>query len=226
MKIVISLGGSVLTKELTAEHFKKYIDAFVKLSQKHKLIIVVGGGKVCREYQKIGKELGAGNNERDFIGIMATHLNASTFVTGFGSKGHLVAWKQRKEAEKEVKNNFGKRIIVCAGYDVGASTDHDAACFAKLVNADLLINASNVPGVYPEDPKANPDARMFEKLSYGEFLSILRKNAQTPGEYRLFDLKAARLIKKFKIKTIIIDGNDPEGIIKAVEGHHNGTVIG
>lgn len=216
----------MLTKELTAEHFKKYINVVKKLSERHKLIVVIGGGKVCREYQKIGKELGAGNDERDFIGVVATHLNASTFASGLRNKGYLVKWKSLKDTVKEIKKNFGRKIIICGGYDIGTSSDYDAAYLAKLVKADLLINASNVSGVYSEDPKVNPNAKKFDKLSHGEFLMILQKNLQVPGEYRLFDLKAAELIKRFKIKTILIDGNNPEEIIKAVEGQHNGTVVG
>ncbi len=226
MKVVISLGGSVLTNELTAEHFKKYINVVKKLSERHKLIVVIGGGKVCREYQKIGKELGAGNEERDFIGIVATHLNASTLASGIGKGGYLVTWKPLKSTLKEIKKSFGKKIIVCGGYDIGTSSDYDASYFAKLVKADLLINASNVPGVYSEDPKINSNAKKFDKLTHDEFLKIIQSNEQIPGEYRLFDLKAAKLIKKFKIKTILIDGNNPDEIIKAVEGQHNGTVVG
>lgn len=225
MKVVISLGGSILTKELAADHFRKYIDVVKGLSKRHKLIVVIGGGKVCREYQKIGKELGAGNKERDFIGIMATHLNASTFVTGLENKGYLVTWKPQKDTIKEVKKNLGRKIIVCGGYDVGTSSDYDAAYFAKLIGADLLINVSNVSGVYSEDPKINPNAEKFDKLTHDEFLRIIQNNAQLPGEYRLFDLKAAKVIKKHNIKTILIDGNDPEEIIKAVKGHHSGTII-
>lgn len=225
MKIVISLGGSVLTKELTAEHFKKYTDVMKKLAGKHRLIVAIGGGKVCREYQKIGKELGSGVAERDFIGIMATHLNASTFASGLGNKGYFVTWKPLKNTVKEIKKNFGRKIIVCGGYDIGTSSDYDASYFAKLVKADLLINASNVAGVYSEDPKVNPNAEKFDKLTHNEFLKIIQNNSQTPGEYRLFDLKAAKLIRKFKIKTILIDGSNPEEIIKAVEDGHNGTTI-
>jgi uridylate kinase len=53
----------------------------------------------------------------------------------------------------------------------------------------------------------------------------MMKNPQIPGEYRFFDLKATKLIKKNKIKTIFIDGSDLEEIINAVNGKHHGTVI-
>jgi uridylate kinase len=226
MKVVISIGGSLLTKELTPENFRKYADVILQLWKKgHKLIVVCGGGKVCREYRDVGKDLGADYDQLDFIGIMATHLNASTLLPALGKLGYLVAWKSLKEAIKEVKKNFGKKILVAGGYDVGTSSDYDAAIFAYSVKADLLINATNVDGVYSDDPKKNPNAKKYDKLTFDQFENIISKNPQSPGEYRLFDLAATKLIKKAKIKTIFIDGNDSQEILRAVEGKHNGTVI-
>lgn len=226
MKIVISLGGSLLTKEMNSENFRKYADVLLKLKKKeHKLIVVCGGGKVCRDYMNIAKGLDADSKQLDFIGIMATHLNASTLLSGLGKSGYLVRWKSLREAIKEVKKKFGKKIVVCGGYDIGTSSDYDATVFAKEVKADLLINATNVNGVYSGNPKKNPRAKKFDKLSFNEFEKIISKNVQFPGEYRLFDLPAAKLIKKQKIKTIFIDGNDPEEIVRAVEDNHRGTVI-
>lgn len=226
MKIVISIGGSLLTKDLTIENFKKYADVILKLKrQGHDLIVVCGGGKVCREYQKVGREFTKDMNLLDFIGIMATHLNASTLVTALGNEGYLIKWKVEKEAVKEVKKHFGKKILVGGGYDVGSSSDYDAAIFAEAVKADLLINATNIDGVYTADPNIDPNTKKLTKLTHEEFEKIILQNPQKPGEYRLFDLPATRLIKEMKLKTIFIDGNDPEEIMRAVEGNHNGTVI-
>jgi uridylate kinase len=226
MKIVISLGGSLLTKELTSENFRKYANVMLKLKDKgHKIIVVCGGGRVCRDYRDVAKGLGADSDQMDFIGIMATHLNASTFSSALGKSGYLIRWKSLKDAKKEVKRNFGKKILVAAGYDIGTSSDYDAAALAEVVKANMLINATNVAGVYSADPKIDTDAKKFDKLSYDEFEKIMMKNAQVPGEYRFFDLKATRIIKKYKIKTIFIDGNDSEEIIRAVEGKHHGTEV-
>jgi uridylate kinase len=227
MKLVISIGGSILTKELSTENFKKYADVILKLKKKgHDIIVVCGGGKVCREYQAIARGLKADDEQLDFIGIMATHLNASTFSACLGKFGHLIKWKSLKETMKEIKENFGKKILVAGGYDVGTSSDYDATIFADWVKADLLINVTNVDGVYSDDPKKNPYAKKYDRLSYDDFANIISKNVQAPGEYRLFDLPAAKLIKKARIKTVFIDGNDPEEIIRAVEGKHSGTIIG
>lgn len=226
MKIVISIGGSLLTKELTVENFKKYTDVFLELKNRgHQLAIVCGGGKVSREYRDVGKKLGGNDEQLDFIGIMATHLNAATLYSGLGDKGEMIKWKPLKKAVKEVKEKFGEKILVGAGYDPFSSSDFDAASFAKAISADMLINVSNINGVYSEDPKINSNAKKFDKLTHKEFIKIIKKNVQIPGEYRLFDLPAAKLIKKMKIKAVFIDGSDPQEIIRAVEGNHNGTTI-
>ena len=226
MKIVVSIGGSLLTKELTAENFKKYADVFLELKNKgHQLIVVCGGGKVCRDYRDIGKKLGGNSEQLDFIGIMATHLNAATLYSALGENGELIKWTPLKKAVKEVKNKFGEKILVGAGYDPGTSSDFDATSFAKAIGADMLINATNINGVYSEDPKLNPNAKKFDKLTHKEFIKIIKKNVQIPGEYRLFDLPAAKLIKKLKLKAVFIDGNNPQEIVRAVEGNHTGTII-
>jgi uridylate kinase len=225
VKIVISLGGSLLTKELTSENFRKYADVILRLSKNNKIIVICGGGKVCRDYRDVAKGLGANNDQLDFIGIMATHINASTFLPALGKYGYLIKWKTFKEVLKEAKKVFGKKIIVAAGYDVGTSSDYDAAALAAVVKADLLINATNVDGVYSADPEMDPSSKKLDKLNYDEFEKIMGKNAQIPGEYRFFDWKATKIIKKYKIKTIFIDGRDTEEIIRAVDGKHHGTII-
>ena len=223
MKIVISIGGSVLTKELNYDHFSRYANTIKELAKKHDIAVICGGGKPAREFRDIAKN--AGRDVRDFIGIMATHLNASTLASVIGRDAHLIKWKLLKEALKELENMFGRKIVVGGGYDVGTSTDYDAVIFAKTIKADLIVNATNIDGVYSDDPRKNPKARKFDSLSYQEFLNIISKLKQTPGEYRLFDLKGAVLLKAIKVKLIIVDGSNPHEIIDAVNGYHNGTTI-
>jgi len=158
-------------------------------------------------------------------------LNASTFAASFSGYGdlknkvHWIQLKSERAAVAEFKKYFGKRLVIGAGYEPGHSTDYDSSIFAAAVKADLLVNASNVDGVYTADPKKDPNARKLPKLTYDGFLRILRQNEQVPGEYRLFDLSAAKIIKKAKIKTIFVDGRDPEEIARAVAGNHNGTTV-
>jgi len=222
MKIVISLGGSLLTKELTSDNFKKYADVLKRLKNKgHKLVVVCGGGKVCREYRDLAKELGGDNVLLDWIGIESSHLNAFTLIAALGKDTHPMSFR----TVQEVKKHFNDKIVVCGGNLPGCSTGYDAALFAEAIEADLLIKATDVDGVYSSDPDKDPNAKKYDRLTHDEFLRIIQQNPQTPGEYRLFDLPATKLIKKIRIKTIFIDGSDPEEIIRAVEGKHHGTVI-
>jgi uridylate kinase len=222
MKIVISIGGSLLTRELTPDNFKKYAEVLKKLKKYgHKLVVVVGGGKACREYRDIAKKFTKDNILLDWIGIQATHLNAFSLIAALGKNAHPISLR----TVQEVKKNFKDKILICGGNLPGSSTGYDAALFAEAIKADLLIKASDVGGVYSADPDKDPTAKKYDRLTHDEFLKIIEQNPQTPGEYRLFDLKATRLIKKAKIKTVFIDGSDPEEIVKAVEGKHHGTIV-
>jgi uridylate kinase len=231
IKIVISIGGSLLTRELTPGNFKKYARAVARLKGKgHELAVVCGGGRVCREYRDVAKALGADWKMMDWVGINATHLNAHVFyaamANSIGAKNvfysHL---KPERKMVSEARKHFGKGVFIAAGYEPGHSTDYDAALIARAVKADLLINASNVDGVYTSDPKKDPKARKIERLTHEQFLRIIGKNKQVPGEYRLFDMMAAKLVRDGKIMTVFVDGKDPKEIERAVSGSHHGTVV-
>lgn len=222
MKIVLSLGGSLLTKELTADNFKKYANVILKLKKGgHQLVVVIGGGTTCRLYQGIAKDNGADSVLLDRIGVAATHLNGLALAGCLGEDSFPTTFRK----PEEVKQNFGEKIVICGGDLPGHSTDYDAVLFAETIKADLIINATNVDGVYEKDPKKYPKAKKLKKLTFKSFEEIIAQNVQKPGEYRLFDLEGARLLRKIKIKMVIIGGNDPAEIVKAVEGKHNGTVV-
>ncbi len=221
MKLVISLGGSLLTKDFSVSGVKKYIYVLKRLAEKtEKLVIVVGGGRICREYQSIARELGTSQEMQDYIGIKSTHFNASLVASALGNYAEI------PNSEKELKAALKKnKIVVCGGLKIGQSTDAVAAFAAKEIKADLLINASNVDGVYDSNPKENKNAKKIPKLTYEELKKILSHNAQLPGQYGLFDLRAVETISKAKIKTVFIDGTDAEEIWRAAFGGHNGSVV-
>jgi uridylate kinase len=108
----------------------------------------------------------------------------------------------------------------------GSSTDYRAILFAAAMGADLIVNATDVGGVYDRNPKTNPDAKKMDALTFAELERIIGENVkQAPGEYSLFDLKAVRLAKKIGVPVVFINGSDPEEIVRAVEGGHSGTVV-
>lgn len=220
MRIVISLGGSLLTRDFSASCVRKYIEVLKKISEKtEKLVIIVGGGKICREYQAMARELGATQNMQDYVGIKSTHFNASLVASALGNCAEI------PNNEEELKAALAKnKVVVGGGLKPGQSTDAVAAFAAKEIGADLLINASNIDGVYDSNPRENKNAKKIPHLSYAELRQILSANAQLPGQYGLFDLRAADTISAAKTKTIFIDGTDAEEIWRAAFGGHKGSV--
>jgi uridylate kinase len=118
------------------------------------------------------------------------------------------------------------KILVGGGYKPGTSTDYRAVIFAKNMRADLIINATDVDGIYDKNPKTEPSARKIPELTFKQLEEIILENTkQLPGDYSLFDLKAVRLASKLKIPVVFIDGRDPREIVKAIRGEHSGSVV-
>jgi uridylate kinase len=223
MIVSISLGGSLLTREPIPETFKKYADVLRRLKERgHTLIVVCGGGKPARDWIGLAKELGADAHLQDRLGVHATHLNALLLIAALGPDAHPHVHRRGSE----IKRNLGDRILVGGGHLPGSSTDYRAVLFAEAAGADLIVNATDVDGVYDKNPEKHSDAVKLERITFSLLERIILDNAkQTPGEYGLFDLKAVRRAKKLKIPVIFIDGTDSEEILRAVEGTHGGTEV-
>ncbi len=236
MKIVISIGGSLMTEKLTQPtyglNFKKYVNRYKlyaktieKVCKKHEIVVVVGGGSPARVFQTMAREFTHDRNLLDGVGIVATDLNASLFIAAMDGYAHGAVLKTPADVGRVSKELKGKKVIVCSGFEPGSSTDLDAALHAEKIGAKLLINATNVDGVYTADPRKYPKARKLDRLGYRQFRKILSKVPQTPGNYGLFDLKAVDIIERKKIRLLIINGRNPKNIVKAVEGKEIGTVV-
>jgi len=118
------------------------------------------------------------------------------------------------------------KILVGGGYKPSTSTDYRAVVFAKKMKADLIINATDVDGIYDKNPKTEPSARKIPELTFKQLEEIIIENTkQLPGDYGLFDLRAVRLASKLNIPVIFIDGEDSQEIINAITGEHSGSVV-
>ncbi len=223
MKVSISLGGSLLTKSMEAQSYRRYADAARRIWEAgHELVVTCGGGRPARQYITIAKELGGPRDLQDNLGILATHVNALLLIAALGD----AADPRIHRRASEVRAHLGDRILVGGGHRPGSSTDYRAALFAEAMDADLIINATDVPGVYDKNPKTHPDAKKLDTLTFKELERIIRANVkQAPGEYGLFDLKAVRLAARLGIPLVFVDGTDPEEIIRAVTGNHHGTTV-
>jgi len=222
--VVISLGGSLIVPEeinvAFLKRFRKLILNFVKKG--NRVIIVCGGGKICRKYntaaEKIFKEVS--DVDLDWLGITATKLNAELIRVVFG---RLAYEKVLPNPHKKVKTN--KKILIGSGFVPGSSSDKDAALLAKTYKADAVVNLTNVNYVYDRDPRKFKNAKPQKKLTWLQFRKIIG-NKWSPGANAPFGLPAARLAQKLGLEVIIVNGGKLANLTKVLKSKpFVGTVI-
>jgi uridylate kinase len=224
MKIVISVGGSVLVPDEVDLSYAKYLGELVNaLSVKHQVALVTGGGRLARKYIEAARKFGASEIYCDLIGIKATRLNASLLAAIIGKKALVEPPTDFKEAAEAL--SFGK-IVVMGGTHPAHSTDAVAALLAEYIQAGLLINASNVAGIFDKDPKKHKDAKMLKTIGIEELVEMVKSYPTGAGQYELVDILAAKIIQRSKIKTIFLNGRDLDNMRNAIEGKKfTGTII-
>ncbi len=220
--IIISLGGSVIIpREVNVKFLKDFRKLILKwVKRGRKFVIIVGGGKIARDYQNAAQQISKLSRSRlDWIGIYATHLNACLIKEIFGAKAVGII----TDLEKPI--NTKKPIIIGAGTKPGWSTDYDAAVLAKYYKTKTIINLSNVDYVYDKDPNKFKDARPLTNLSWQDFLKIVNKKWKA-GLNSPFDPVATRLAKKIGLEVIILKGTNLGNLEKFLkEEKFRGTVI-
>lgn len=216
MKIVISLGGSVVVPEKIDKEYVSSFAGFIKeLSEKHSLALVVGGGRTAREYIEVARGFGSSETFCDMIGINVSRINAMLLISGIGGGVNLLPFGDLVSARKAFEDG---RIVVMGGAHPGQSTDAVAALLAEFIGADLFINASDVDGVYDRDPQKYGDARRYDRISTGDLLDILKSKSLRAGKYELIDTLAVKVIRRSRIKTIFLCGRDLKNMGAAIDG--------
>ncbi len=221
--IVISLGGSLIVPDAIDTEFLKDFKKVIlsEIEKGKKFIIITGGGKICRRYQEAAKEVSTSSNyDLDLIGITALRINAELLRVIFSEQAH-----------GEVVSNmtgelsFEKPIIIGSAYKPGSSTDLGAILAAKLVGAKKVINLSNTDYVYDSDPKVNPEAKKFEKISWADYRALIPKEWNA-GLNSPFDPVASELAEKENISVVIMNGKPIENFAKCLSGENfMGTII-
>jgi len=224
MKVVISIGGSILVPdEIDIDYMHELAELTSKLAEEHQVSIITGGGRTARKYIEPARRFGASEIFCDLIGITATRLNARLLAAVIGERANLEPPKDFIAALKAM--NFGK-IVVMGGTHPGHSTDAVSALLAEYISANLLINATDVDGIYDKDPQKHRDARMYKKLSVEQLVDMVKSYSLGAGRYELIDILAAKIIQRSKIRTIFLNGRNLENMKNAIEGKEFiGTVI-
>ncbi|MFX0013513.1 MAG: UMP kinase [Promethearchaeota archaeon] len=219
--ITFSLGGSIINPgEINKKFLKSFSIMIKELINQYKFMIVCGGGKVAREYIKgLPEELTEG--ERDYMGIAATWLNArllSYYFKGYSSP--ILPTSVKNLMEHLQSYNIG----VSGGFLTAIKTDEDAAILADLFGSPILVNVTNVDGIYDKDPNQYSDAKKYSNLTYYQFYEIVSPLSLKAGSNAPFTLIAAKICERTNIRVIITDAN-VEKIKKAIQGKDVGTVI-
>ena len=219
--ITLSLGGSVINPgNINSKFLEDFSIAIRELVHKYKFMIVCGGGKVAREYIK-GLPNGLTEGERDYMGIAATWLNAQLLTYYFKGRCSPVLPSTVKKLTEHLQTYD---IGISGGFLTAIKTDEDAAILADLYGSPILVNVTNVDGIYDKDPKQYSDAKKYSELTYNQFYEIVSPLSLNAGSNAPFTLIAAKICERTNIRIIVLEKN-VDKIKQAINGKIVGTVI-
>ena len=230
---VLSVGGSIIAPNSCDVEFlagfSKMASQWLEENPDSRLILVAGGGAPARVYQNAYRDVAAKFDEKqkavcgfkdeeatnyacDWLGIMATCLNAQVLKTCFGP-----LCPQDVVTDPTSVNEFKGRVLVAAGWKPGFSTDNDAVLLAEKFNADTVVNLSNIEKVYTDDPRKNPDAKPIDTISWVEFRKMVG-DEWVPGKNCPFDPIASKKAQELKLTVICAAGKNIENIRSILDG--------
>lgn len=202
-----------------AEDIKSVSDDGVEVA------VVVGGGNIFRGLA--GAAAGMDRSQADYMGMLATVINSLALQDSFEHAGLncrvMSAIEMHEVAESYIRRRAIHHLeqgIVCI-FAAGTgnpyfTTDTAAALRACEIDAECLMKATNVDGIYTKDPKKYPDAERFEKITYRDVL--LRG-------LKVMDATATALCNDNNMPIIVFDINENDVLRKALCGESVGTVV-
>ncbi len=213
MRIVITIGGSILLSEYDNKKFEDYAKIIKEINQDHEVFIVVGGGKPARDYISVVRDMGESESICDDIGIQVTRINARLLQLALKDVSYPSIPENFHEA---LEYSTAGKIVVMGGTEPAHSTDAVGSILAEYVDADLVINATSVNGLYDKDPNKYPDAKKYDEVTAEKLMEIISTNDTKAGTYEFIDQTAIQIIKRSNIKTVIVNGKNPENVKKAI----------
>ena len=230
-KVLLKLSGEVLLNKTTSqcidpETVEKMADKIKTLRDAGCAIaVVLGGGNIFRG--ALGEKLGIGRSSGDYMGMLATVINGLALQNALENIGVATrvqtAIEMRQIAEPFIHRRAvrhlekGRVVIFAAGTgNPYFSTDTAAALRACEINADILIKATKVDGVYTADPMKDPTA---QRITHATFDEVLRRSL------RVMDPEAFSLCRTNNIPIMVLDFFQADALERAVAGEQIGTLV-
>jgi uridylate kinase len=223
MRVVIRIGGSVVASPPNPQTIQKYAEVFRSLrAQGYELVIIVGGGAPARQFIQVAKDVGLTEQEQDEVAISVSRLFAQLLAMKLGGLDWKIVPTSLGSASELLRQ---RGIVVMGGLKPGMTTDSVAAMVASQVSAEFIVKATDQDGVFSKDPKKYADARKLDTLSFDELSRLLEQDRHKAGIHQIIDPEAVRILKTKRIKTVVVNGSNPENLIAALRGEKVGTVI-
>ena len=231
-RALIKLSGEALAGDLKFgldPHVLNYIANEVAAVHRAGIeaAIVVGGGNFIRG-ETFSAEGGIDRSVADQMGMLGTLMNSLGLLSAIEKKGVEVRVQSAitiaAVAEPFIKRRAmrhlqkGRMVIFAAGTgNPYFSTDTAAVLRALEIDADVIVKATKVDGVYDSDPKKNPNAKRYDKLSY---------NTAITDRLKVMDQTAFTMAEEHKLPLIVLDFHKPGALLDALSGGSTGTLVG
>ncbi len=228
-RILVKLSGEAIGQEdgrgIDSDKLEKVVEQILELSKKEiEISIVIGAGNFWRG--RYGQDY-MERTTSDYMGMLATTLNALALQDMLESKGAytrvMTAIEMKQIAEPYIRRRAVRhlekgRIVIfaCGTGSPYFTTDSAAALRAIEMEADVILLAKNVDGVYNKDPKKYEDAKKYEEVTYMQTIS---------EKLGVMDTTAITLCMENKIPILVFALNEKDSLIKAVSGKKIGTLI-
>lgn len=227
-RVLLKLSGEALAGEKkqgidtkTVGQICDYIKKIIEMGAQ--VAVVVGGGNFWRG--KNGSEME--RTTSDYMGMLATTMNGLALQDALEARGIFsrlqTAIEMREIAEpyiqrKAVKHLEKGRVVIfsCGTGHPYFTTDTAAALRAVEIKAEAILVGKTIDAVYSDDPKINPNAKRYDKITY---LDILEK------DLKVMDSTATSLCRDNHIPLIVFGIAEPENMIKAIKGEKVGTIV-
>ncbi|WP_396218867.1 UMP kinase [Gemmatimonas sp.] len=229
-RILLKLSGEALAGErgvgFDFDRIGTFADQIVEVARMGvQLGLVIGGGNIVRGTQL--SQMGMDRVGADYMGMLGTVINAMAMQDVLEKKGLdtrvMTAIRMEELAEPYIRRRAlrhfekGRTVIFAAGTgNPYFSTDTAAVLRAIQMKADVIIKATSVDGVYSADPKKDPNATMYESISYRDVML---------EELRVMDQTAITLCKENQLPLIVLNLHTPGAIARAINGERVGTLV-